>query len=109
MNYNDLLKNFKSNPRDIHTFPLTGKKPSWFYCYVEDEKLYVDAPKNHTPACQIKSSREINKNEFDAMFDLYNRRLKGESVSVEATETTVNKVYWYAIIADTLKEKRYIN
>lgn len=33
--YNNLINEFKFNPRDIHTVPLKSKSHKWFYVYVE--------------------------------------------------------------------------
>lgn len=101
MTYSKLIENFVVNPRDVHTVPTNGTEPKWFYVFVENGTLCVRSSqlqdKNN---CIITGTRELKSEELDAMLDIYYRRSAGESVSREASATTVNQVYWYGIFAD---------
>ena len=101
-NFTNIIDLAKKNI-DIHTIPLNNKKPLWFSLYYENDTVYVDSAKNNSPKSAIKSPMPLNKNEFDAMLDIYNRRLKGEKVSKEATKTTRMQVYWYGIFEELKK------
>ena len=100
--WEEILKSFTTNPRDVHTQPLTKRAVLQFYVYVEDKKLYVDRAKNNEPSSNL-SKRRLLASEFEKcaiMYDIYQRRKRGEEVSHEATAITVNQVYWYGIFAD---------
>ena len=97
-----IIQSFTENPRDIKTNPLTRKTPLWFYAYVENGKLFVDRAKTNTPSSNLSKRRlvAVDEKTCNAMYDIYLRRKRGESVSAEAGATTVNQVYWYGIFAD---------
>lgn len=100
--WEEILKSYTTNPRDVHTQPLTKRTALWFYVYVEDGKLYVDRAKNNEPSSNLSKRRmlasEVEKSAI--MYDIYQRRKRGEEVSHEATAITVNQVYWYGVFAD---------
>ncbi len=97
MRYEDFVANFKSNPRDIHTVPLDGRTPKWFYISVENDTLCATIAKNHNPSSKITQTRILKPSEYEAMINLYHRRKHGEAVSAEATQTTRDQVYWYGV------------
>ena len=100
--WEEILKSYTTNPRDVHTQPLTKRTALWFYVYVEDGKLYVDCAKNNEPSSNL-SKRRMLASEVEKcaiMYDIYQRRKRGEEVSHEATAITVNQVYWYGVFAD---------
>ena len=100
MQYQDLVNSYKNNPRDVHTIPMNKRIPSWFHVIVKGDKVYVGPAKVNQPSCSISSWRYLQSEEFDTMLDIYRRRMKGEKVSIEATRTTQNQVYWYGVFND---------
>ena len=101
-----ILNSFSSNPRDVKTIPLTNKSPLWFYVYVENGKLCVDCAKNHKPSSNLTQRRIISSTSeiCNIMHDIYKRRKAGHAVSKEATQITLNSIYWYGIFADIEKQ-----
>ena len=77
MTYLDMVNDFASRPRDVHTVPIRKSKEVWFYTYVQDGILYVESAKGHTPSCSISMPRKINPEQFDRMVDIYHRRCQG--------------------------------
>ena len=100
MTYLDIVNSFESNPRDVHTVPISNTVPRWFYTYVEDGIVYITNAKDHKNSSKLSASRKIDPKQFDAMLDLYYRRCNGEAVSQIATSITACQVYWYGIIAE---------
>ena len=94
-----IIKEFKVNPRDIHTVPMRKREPKWFFVYVEDEKLYIESARYHMPKSNIKKIK-MDKNKFDCMLEIYHRRLKGEKVTGDAMKNSGTSVYWYGIFAE---------
>ena len=97
--WEQIFSSYTNNPRDGKTVPL-HMDGIWFYVYVENDNVYVKNARNHTDSSNIKNRRKIEKEKLDVMLSLYHRRKKGESVSQEAKEITINQVYWYGIFAD---------
>ena len=100
--WEEILKSYTTNPRDVHTQPLAKRTALWFYVYVEEGKLYVDRAKNNEPSSSLSKRRMLSSSseKCDIMYDIYKRRKAGEAVSKEATGITVNSIYWYGIFAD---------
>lgn len=100
--WDEIIRSFTENPRDVQTQPLTKRTSLWFYVYVENGTLYVDCAKEHSPSSNLSNRRKISNNakKCDIMFDIYRRRKCGEPVSKEASHATVDKVYWYGVFAD---------
>ena len=100
--WQEIIKSFAANPRDVKTNPLRNRAALWFYVYVEDGRLYVDCAKEHTPSSKLSTRRMLSSGaeKCNIMYDIYRRRKSGEPVAAEATATTVNQVYWYGIFAD---------
>lgn len=99
-----IISDLKNNPRDLHTVPKSNAKPRWFYAYTDGDKIYVTNAKEHTPSSKISTPRKLKFSTFEKVYPIHLRREKGESVSQEATATTVNSVYWYSIITFCLQE-----
>ena len=97
--YKKIVKEFKRNPRDVHTVPLVKKTYKWFYVSVDRDKLYVESARDHTPKCSVKR-RILLEKECNEILSIYHRRSRGEKVSVEAQECTLSQVYWYGIFAE---------
>lgn len=93
-----IIEDLRSNPRDLHTLPKTNKNPLWFYTYTDGNYIYIDNAKEHTPSSKISLTRKLSFPEFERIYPIHLRREQGESVSQEATEATVNQVYWFSII-----------
>ena len=101
--WEEIIRSYTENPRDVKSRPLTKQIPLWFHVYVEDGKLYVDRAKENQPSSNLspRRKRSSNARKCDIMFDIYRRRKCGEPVSAEATATSVNQIYWYGVFADT--------
>jgi len=92
-----ILQSFLAEPRDVHTVPTTTREPIWFNVFVEKGELYVESAHHHTDSSSISKRRRLNEKLCQTMLSLYHRRIKGESVHLEATRLTMNQVYWYGI------------
>ena len=95
--YIDLVDSFTINPRDISTKPITNRLGKWFYVYVESGKIMIDVAREHTPKSSISKPRILFEKEIEDIYELYIQRKQGHSVSKQATEVTMNQVYWYGI------------
>ena len=102
MTYADLVKSFKSNPRDVHTVPRFKAEYIWFHVHVENGTLYATPAEAHKPSSVMKNPIMMPEDEFDAILDLYKRRLRGEPVSQAAKRVTRAQVYWYGVFAEML-------
>jgi hypothetical protein len=89
----DILK----NPRDLQTTPIINRGGVWFSVTTDGKTISVDNAKTEKPSSRIGPTREICKDEFIKMHPIYLRRKRGEKVSKEATNTTINQVYIYSI------------
>ncbi len=100
ISYVELVNNLSDNPRDISTKPITNRVGKWFYAYVEDGNVIVDAAREHTPKCSISKPRILFEREMEDIYGLYLLRKQGHSVSRQAADITMNQVYWYGIFDD---------
>lgn len=100
MNWQTVYESFLHNPRDVKTMPKTNRTPLWFFVYAEDGNIYIENAKNHCISSKITQRRKLDKNNFEKMMDLNDRRDRGFSVSEEAQSVTVNQVYWFGIFHD---------
>ena len=100
--WEEIIRSFTENPRDVQSKPLSKRTPLWFYVYVENGTLYVDRAKEHLPSSNLSVRRKLSNSadKCGIMFDIYSRRKCGEPVSGEATAITVNQIYWYGVFAD---------
>lgn len=100
MDFQDIIREFSSNPRDVKTIPLRNKKAVAFYVYVNNNDLFVTKAKYEKNSSRLSKARKIQKNEYSDMLDIYHRRCNGEKVSKEAGQRTVSQVYWYGIFSE---------
>lgn len=98
--YQEVADFFEHNPKDVHTVPLDGRPPIWFFVYTENGSVYVTSARSHTPSSRVSHPRELISREFDSMLLLHHRRSNGEKVSQEAKTVTQNQVYWYGIFSE---------
>lgn len=98
--WDEIVKEFTKNPRDVHTVPMNNKKPRWFFVYTENGKIYIDEARNHVPSSSLKQRLVLHKDELEIMKELYKRRKLGEKVSKLAIDNSRMSVYWYGIFAD---------
>ncbi|MBE6926919.1 MAG: hypothetical protein E7467_00270 [Ruminococcaceae bacterium] len=100
--WEQIVRSFTQNPRDVKTIPLYKREALWFFVYAESGEVYVAPARTHTPSSKITTTRKlaVHENECETMLDLYRRRKCGEAVSKEAQAASVNQVYWYGIFAD---------
>lgn len=100
MTWQTVYESFQRNPRDVRTTPKTNRTPLWFFVYAENGDLYIENAKNHSNSSKITQKRKLDKNNFEKMMHLSDRRDRGFSVSKEARSVTVNQVYWFGIFHD---------
>ena len=100
MNWQTVYESFLHDPRDVKTTPKANRTPLWFFVYAEDGNIYIGNAKNHSISSKITQRRKLDKNNFEKMMDLNDRRDRGFSVSEEAQSVTVNQVYWFGIFHD---------
>ena len=100
ISYRALLDEYFAHPRDVCTVPLDHREPKWFYVYAEFGNLYVEVARTHGNSSSLKKRALLKEAQFDAMLDIYRRRLAGEPVSREAESVTFQQVYWYGVFSD---------
>ena len=100
MTYKEIANEFTANPRDVHTVPLDGRAPIWFYVHAEGGIVYATPAETHKPSSRMKSPIPVKESEFEKMLELYHRRLDGERVFKEAWRLSRAQVYWYGIFND---------
>ena len=109
ISYNDLVKSFEKNPRDIQTYVKTKTKGKWFYVFADLGKLYVINSNRNESNSVIKSRRQLAYKEFYPMFELFAlRREQGEKVAALARQTSENVSYWFAVIHSVIEEQNAI-
>lgn len=97
LTYDDLIRIFQVNPRDVKTHPTNAAKPKWYFVFVENGNIFISNSKKMQPSVTISIPRKLIKNEFEVMYDLNNRRENGESVAKFAQSLTMNSSYWFGI------------
>ena len=99
MLWKTIVESYTRSPRDVQTVPLKGNG-IWFYVFGKNGEVYVSKARDHADSSRVQGARPLDKNNCDAVLELYQRRKSGEPVSQEATGTTQNQVYWYGIFHD---------
>lgn len=100
MNYQDLVNEFAARPREVPTAPVYAAAPRWFSVTAREGAVFVSSGREHAPACRIRGERRLNPEEFPVMLSLYRRRQRGQRVSREAGEVSINQSYWYGIFRE---------
>ena len=100
MTYKEAALDYLNNPRDVHTVLKDGSIGHWFYVHTENGIIYATPAENHKPSCNMRYPVKLKEEQFNDMLVLYRRRLAGDKVSREATDTTRAQVYWYGILND---------
>jgi len=100
MTYNDLVNSFRANPREVATAPVNGSTPKWFYVYEHQNAVYIASGREHPNACRVSPDRRLKPAEFPVMLALFQRRKRGEKVSREAKEQSINQSYWFGIFME---------
>jgi len=95
--WNDILKSFASNPRDV----VTLKKGLWFYVYEENGHLCVESGRDHTKCSEITLQRKLCYKDFEKTYCMY---VSG-APKTEIMRATHNSSYWYGIFSDVLNEQ----
>lgn len=93
-----LYASFKENPRNVQTHPLRNALPKWFYAYSDGSAICIENARGKQPSCSITTLRKLEHDKFDKIYETYLRREKGDSVSKEVTEITMQSSYWYGVI-----------
>jgi len=90
---------FSNAKIELHTTPKSETRiPLWFSAYTSNDDVYIDNAEINRPSSKISYPRRLSFNEFEKMYPIYLKRKAGHAVSVEATATSHNQVYWYAIM-----------
>ena len=97
--YRRIVSEFIRNPRDVCTVPIKSENRKWFYVFVENNCLYVEAARISVPKSVVKK-RMLPETECNDILAIYHRRCAGEQVSAEAQACTRSQVYWYGIFAE---------
>lgn len=92
-----IIESFINAPRDVITVPTNKSSGKWFYVSIQDGNVCIQSGREHANPSVIMGTRKLNRLELTDMLDLYNRRKNGECISKEASDKTVNQVYWYGI------------
>ena len=100
MTWQNIYDSFKENPRDVKTNPKRGSNPRWFYVYSENGNVFIEVAREHSNSSEITQRRPLDKNNFEKMIELNDKRNRGFSVTAEATAVTMNQSYWYGILWD---------
>ena len=95
--WNEIVNSFNKRPRDVATSPINNSVPKWFYVFVSNGNVCIESGRTHKNVSSVKGTRRLNRAEFEDMLVLHHRRNRGEAVSQEAAQRTVNQVYWYGI------------
>lgn len=102
--WNKIINDLRSNPRDLQTLPTNNSRKLWFFVYTDGEKIYVEQSKDNFPSSKISSRRVLDYATFEKMHPIYLRRKKGESVSSEASKISMNQSYWYPVMKSCLED-----
>jgi hypothetical protein len=100
--WNQIIERANSQPFEIHTVPQNKRAPLWFRVSTDGITITISQAKDNVPSSTLKMPRTITFEEFERIFPYYHLRLRGNSVSQEAVRKSVNTVYIYGLIADTL-------
>ncbi len=100
-----IIKELKSNPRDLHTLPTNNSQARWFFAYTDGDRIFIEQAKSNYPSSKISTRRILDYNGFKKIHPIYVRRKRGENVSSEASAITMNQSYWYPVIKECLKTK----
>lgn len=84
--------------REFHTVPLLNKAHVWFSATVDEERIVITEATENKPSSSLTIPRYLKYKTFEKVYPIYLRREKGEKVSKEVTEITVNSVYYYSLI-----------
>ncbi len=102
-----ILKEFAKRPRDVQTVPKINRPGRWFYACALNGSLYVrhaQEPEHQERACKLVRQRHLLRDEFEQMFELYQRWSKGEKIwgrghaKAEQPEPKL-QIYWFGIFA----------
>lgn len=105
LRYEDLVRSFEKNPRNLQTYTKEKTKANWFYVYVDAGEIYIDQSKLLGLTSNIQSKRHLASKEFSPMFELYIRREQGAKIAVQARTTSRNASYWFAVIHSVIDEQ----
>jgi hypothetical protein len=100
MCYLEIVRQYEHNPRNVHTVPTDGRTPRWFWVSVKGNQVYVSSGTTPYVNSNIRGQRLLKADELQDMILLYQRRKRGEPVSVDASRISQNQVYWYGIFYD---------
>ena len=103
--WSKIVTSLRENPRDFETTPLNNRECKYFYAFVKDDDnhhVYVERPEDINKPSDITDRRTLDSTYFSRVYPLYLRRQIGEHVSAEASKTTVNASYYYALIRHIL-------
>jgi len=93
-----MYDSFKKNPRNVQTHPQRNSQPRWFYAYSDGSAICIENSRGKHPSCSISEKRKLEHDKFSAVYDLYLRREKGDSVTKEIGSITRQASYWFGAI-----------
>ena len=93
-----ILTSYSDNPRDVATTPTRGEAV-WFFVWVDNSNIYVEPAHSHSPKSSV-STRQLDKQNLDKIFELYGLRKRGLLRRTEARDITQNSSYWFGIFDD---------
>ena len=103
----DKIKSYlRNNKTEFHTVPKDNRQPVWFSAVTEGDVVVIDKAVVNTPSSKLKYSRKLTFKDFQKIYPIYLKRESGQSVSKEATEATVNQVYFFSIIKHILNDNK---
>ena len=103
----DKIKSYlRNNKTEFHTVPKDNRQPVWFSAVTEGDVVVIDKAVVNTPSSKLNYSRKLTFKDFQKIYPIYLKRESGQSVSKEATEATVNQVYFFSIIKHILNDNK---
>lgn len=96
--WNAILSKLMDGSKEFPTTPKINRKPVWFSAKTDGKNIFVDAAKNNQPQCNLTMERRLTYDEFKKIYPIYIEREKGENVSEEASNASMNQVYWFSLI-----------
>lgn len=107
MKYNEewqkTLRYVGSNGKEINTFAIRNIAKKYFMVKICNRSLKVSKAKILEPSCKINKERTISYNQFEEIYDLYNRYInKEKGVRAQMSKHCENSTYILSIIHEVL-------
>jgi len=89
-----IFESFAQNPRDV----ITRQGGVWFYAYVYENSIYVEAGRSHINYSKITMRRRLDCEKFEMIYDMYQNGTPRSKIR----DITLNSSYWFGIFSDML-------